>query len=41
VRPLTFGELPENIVLHIAVLAAYAVVGFYVAMVLFRRRLLG
>jgi lipooligosaccharide transport system permease protein len=40
VRPLTFGEIPENVVLHVAVLAAYAAAGFYLAMVLFRRRLL-
>lgn len=39
VRPLTFGELPQAVVLHLAVLLAYAVAGFYAATVLFRRRL--
>ncbi len=39
VRPLTYGEMPENVVLHVAVLLAYAVAGFYTAIVLFRRRL--
>jgi lipooligosaccharide transport system permease protein len=40
VRPLMNGALPENVLLHLAVLAAYAIVSFYVAMVLLRRRLL-
>ncbi len=39
VRPLLLGSAPQHIVLHVAVLAAYAVGGFYVALVLFRRRL--
>jgi lipooligosaccharide transport system permease protein len=39
VRPLTFGAMPDGIVLHAAVLLAYAVAGFYAAAVLFRRRL--
>jgi lipooligosaccharide transport system permease protein len=39
VRPLTFGALPENVLLHVAVLLAYAVAGFYAATVLLRRRL--
>jgi lipooligosaccharide transport system permease protein len=40
VRPLMSGAVPSHIALHIAVLAAYAVVGFTVALVLTRRRLL-
>jgi len=39
VRPLTFGAAPENVLLHVAVLLAYAVAGFYAATVLLRRRL--
>jgi len=40
VRPLLLGEIPSDVPLHVLVLAAYAVAGFYVALVLFRRRLL-
>lgn len=40
VRPLLFGEVPNNILLHIAVLLAYAAAGLYAALLLFRRRLL-
>lgn len=40
VRPLLSGQLPQATFLHLAVLAAYALVGFYVAMVVTRRRLL-
>ncbi len=40
VRPFLSGAWPEHLLLHIAVLLAYAVVGFYVATVLTRRRLL-
>jgi lipooligosaccharide transport system permease protein len=40
VRPLMQGEAPTQIALHAAVLLAYAAVAFYVATVLFRRRLL-
>jgi lipooligosaccharide transport system permease protein len=40
VRPLILGELPASIGLHLAVLAAYGAVAFYVALALFRRRLL-
>jgi lipooligosaccharide transport system permease protein len=40
VRPLVNGTVPPSWLLHIAVLAAYAVTGFYVALVLTRRRLL-
>lgn len=40
VRPLLFGDVPANALLHVAVLLAYAAAGFYAASVLFRRRLL-
>jgi lipooligosaccharide transport system permease protein len=40
VRPLVLGRIPEHAVLNVVVLLAYAAAGFYVAMVLFRRRLL-
>ncbi len=33
------GRLPPNIVLHVAVLLAYSVVAYYVALLLTRRRL--
>ena len=34
------GNVPADIVLHVAVLLAYAVAAYYVALVLTRRRLL-
>jgi lipooligosaccharide transport system permease protein len=40
VRPLFAGELPALWWVHLAVPAAYAVVGFWLALVLTRRRLL-
>jgi lipooligosaccharide transport system permease protein len=40
VRPLLSGELAPDLVLHVGVLAAYAIAGFYLATVLTRRRLL-
>jgi lipooligosaccharide transport system permease protein len=40
VRPLLLGEAVPGLFLHIAVLAAYAAAGFYLATVLTRRRLL-
>ena len=40
VRPLMNGAVPANVPLHLAVLAAYAGVSFYIALVLTRRRLL-
>ena len=40
VRPLLGGNLPPHALLHVAVLAAYAAAGFYLATVLTRRRLL-
>ncbi|MCW5576381.1 MAG: ABC transporter permease, partial [Burkholderiales bacterium] len=39
-RPLVNGEVPAAWALHIAVLAAYAVGGFHVALAMTRRRLL-
>jgi len=39
-RPLLAGALPANAFLNLAVLAAYALAGFYLATVLTRRRLL-
>jgi lipooligosaccharide transport system permease protein len=39
-RPLVNSRVPEGALLHVAVLAAYAGVGFYAALVLTRRRLL-
>jgi lipooligosaccharide transport system permease protein len=39
-RPLVAGEVPPSWLLHIAVLAGYATVSFYIALALTRRRLL-
>jgi lipooligosaccharide transport system permease protein len=39
-RPLLDGRIPGDVLLHLAVLLAYAVGGYYVALVLTRRRLL-
>jgi lipooligosaccharide transport system permease protein len=39
-RPLLSGNVPDNIVLHLAVLLAYACAAYYAALVLTRRRLL-
>ena len=38
-RPLLLGRWPDAPLLHVAVLAIYGVAGFWVAMLLFRRRL--
>jgi lipooligosaccharide transport system permease protein len=38
-RPLMTGEMPPQVLLHVGVLLAYTLAGFYVALVLFRRRL--
>ena len=38
-RPLVNGVAPSRLWLHVAVLLAYALFGFYVSLVLFRRRL--
>jgi lipooligosaccharide transport system permease protein len=38
-RPLLLGRWPGDTVLHVAVLAAYGLAGFALALVLFRRRL--
>jgi len=40
VRPLLNGVVPAQALMHFSVLAVYAVAGFYVALVLMRRRLL-
>lgn len=40
-RPLLLGRWPEAPVLHVAVLAAYGIAGFLIALALFRRRLSG
>jgi lipooligosaccharide transport system permease protein len=40
VRPLLAGELAAGFWLHLAVLGGYAIVGFYLALILTRRRLL-
>ncbi len=40
VRPLAFGELPENIFTHCAVLLGITLVAFWLAVALARRRLL-
>jgi lipooligosaccharide transport system permease protein len=40
VRPLLAGEIAPGLALHVGVLAAYAILGFYAATVLTRRRLL-
>ncbi|MGB0129331.1 MAG: ABC transporter permease [Rhodocyclaceae bacterium] len=39
-RPLLLGQVPADVMLHLAVLLAYAAVGFQVSLVLARRRLL-
>jgi lipooligosaccharide transport system permease protein len=39
-RPLLMGTIPAGILLHIAVLLAYAIAAYYAALVLTRRRLL-
>jgi lipooligosaccharide transport system permease protein len=39
-RPLFLGQWPESALLNMAVLAAYGLVGFGIALALFRRRLL-
>jgi lipooligosaccharide transport system permease protein len=39
-RPLIIGTVPDNIPLHVVVLLAYGMAGFYIALVLLRRRLL-
>ena len=39
-RPLMLGKMPQDVVLHVAVLLAYAAAAYYAALVLTRRRLL-
>lgn len=38
-RPLMNGIVPQAVLLHIAVLLGYTAIGFYISLVLFRRRL--
>ncbi len=38
-RPLMNGMVPEQVMMHIGALLAYALAGFYISLVLFRRRL--
>jgi len=38
-RPLMKGEVPAQAVFHIGVLLSYALIGFYISLILFRRRL--
>ncbi len=38
-RPLLNDSVPQHVLTHVAVLALYTLVGFYVSLVLFRRRL--
>jgi lipooligosaccharide transport system permease protein len=40
VRPLVVGDTPQNIALHVSVLAGYALVAYLLALMLMRRRLL-
>jgi len=40
VRPLLFGQHPSGWVVHLCVIGAYAIVAFYIAVLLTRRRLL-
>jgi len=40
VRPLLLGQMPESPALKLAALLAYGATGFYLALVLTRRRLL-
>ena len=40
-RPLLLGRWPEAPLLHVAVLAAYGIAGFLIALAMFRRRLMG
>jgi lipooligosaccharide transport system permease protein len=39
-RPLLAGRIPGDLILHLAVLLAYAGATYYIALVLTRRRLL-
>jgi lipooligosaccharide transport system permease protein len=38
VRPLVLGEFPTEVTRHVLVLLAYAAAGYYLALVLTRRR---
>ena len=39
-RPLMNGAVPSGLAIHLSVLLLYALVGFYIALALTRRRLL-
>jgi lipooligosaccharide transport system permease protein len=39
VRPLLNGAIPDNILLHLAVILAYTLAGFYLSLILIRKRL--
>ena len=39
-RPLLLGRIPDALPVHLLVLVAYAIAGYYTALVLTRRRLL-
>jgi lipooligosaccharide transport system permease protein len=39
-RPLMLGQIPSNVAVHVAVLLAYSLAAYYVAVMLTRRRLL-
>jgi lipooligosaccharide transport system permease protein len=39
-RPLMLGQMPSNVIMHVAVLVAYSFAAYYVAVMLTRRRLL-
>ncbi len=38
-RPLLNNAIPANLLMHVAILLSYALLGFYVSLVLFRKRL--
>ncbi|MGI9228449.1 MAG: ABC transporter permease [Gammaproteobacteria bacterium] len=40
IRPLATGTMPQDIILHISVLASFTITGFYLAVILVRRRLI-
>jgi lipooligosaccharide transport system permease protein len=40
IRPAMLGRAPEDVAMHVAVLIAYAVIPFFIAALLFRRRMM-
>lgn len=40
IRPAMLGRTPEDVAMHVAVLIAYAVIPFFIAALLFRRRMM-